>query len=61
MGIDDLVGCLADYLSPVYPQQVEYQILQAVAESTSRSLIPEKWRLEPQDLARRIDALRYLV
>jgi SpoVK/Ycf46/Vps4 family AAA+-type ATPase len=61
MNIDDLVGCLADYLSPVYPQQVEYQILQAVAESTSRSLIPEKWRLEPMELSRRIDALRYLV
>src|SRR5690606_25881540 len=42
--IDDLVSCLADYMSPVYPQQVEYQILQAVAESTSRSLIPEKWQ-----------------
>jgi len=58
MGIDDLVGCLADYLSPVYPQKMEYQILAAIAESTSRSLIPEKWRLEPMELTRRMEMLR---
>lgn len=58
IGIDDLVGCLADYISPVYPQQMEYQILQAVAESTSRALIPEKWRIDPQELAHRIEKLK---
>ena len=56
--IDDLVSCLADYMSPVYPQQVEYQILQAVAESTSRSLIPEKWQIEPMELSHRIERLK---
>ena len=61
MGVDDFVGCLADYMSPVYPQQVEYQLLQAVAESTSRALIPEKWRIEPEELARRIERLRPFV
>ncbi len=48
-------------MSPVYPQQIEYQILQAVAESTSRALIPEKWRIEPEELSRRIERLRMLV
>ncbi|MCH7472170.1 ATP-binding protein [bacterium] len=52
------LACLKDYMSPIYPQQVEYQILQAVAESTSRALIPEKWRIEPGELARRIEQLR---
>lgn len=61
LAIDDLVNCLADYMSPVYPQQVEYQILQAVAESTSRSLIPEKWRFEPIELSRRIEALKLYI
>lgn len=58
VSIDDIVGCLADYMSPVYPQQVEYQILQAVAESTSRALIPDRWKMEPEELARRIERLR---
>ena len=58
MSIDDLVGCLADYLSPNYPQQMEYQILQAVAESTSRNLIPDKWRMEPDVLAQRLARLK---
>jgi len=61
LSADDFLACLTDYMSPVYPQQVEYQILQAVAESTSRALIPEKWRLEPEVLARRIEALRPFV
>ncbi|MBN2080778.1 ATP-binding protein [bacterium] len=61
MAIDDLVGCLADYISPVYPQQMEYQILQAIAESTSRALIPEKWRLDPRELARRIEELKLFI
>ncbi len=61
LAIDDLVSCLADYMSPVYPQQVEYQILQAVAESTSRSLIPEKWHVEPMELTHRIAALKPFV
>ena len=61
VSIDDLVGCMADYMSPVYPQQVEYQLLQAVTESTSRSLIPEKWRIDPAELALRIDRLRPFV
>jgi hypothetical protein len=52
---------LADYQSPVYPQQIEYQILQAVQESTSKSLIPERWRLDPAIIARRIEELRMYV
>lgn len=58
ISIDDLVNCLADYLSPNYPQQMEYQILQAVAESTSRNLIPDKWRMEPDVLAQRLEKLK---
>jgi len=61
IAIDDLVGCLADYISPVYPQQMEYQILQAIAESTSRALIPERWRLDPRELARRIEELKLFI
>ena len=52
---------LSDYQSPVYPQQIEYQILQAVQESTSKSLIPERWRLDPESIARRIEELRMYI
>jgi ATPase family associated with various cellular activities (AAA) len=55
---EEFRACMDDYMSPVYPQQIEYQILQAVAESTSKSLIPEKWRLDPKLLQERIDQLR---
>jgi hypothetical protein len=40
---------------------MEYQILQAIAESTSRALIPERWRLDPLELSRRIEALRLYI
>jgi hypothetical protein len=55
---EDFREVLADYQSPVYPQQIEYQILQAVLESTSKSLIPERWRLDPAVVSRRIEELR---
>jgi hypothetical protein len=55
---DDLRACLADYLSPVYPQQVEYQILQAITESTSKALIPARWQIPAEQLAQRIERLR---
>lgn len=58
MSPDDFRAVLEDYQSPVYPQQIEYQILQAVLESTSRSLIPECWRLAPDVLAHRIADLK---
>ena len=61
LNADDFLACLTDYMSPVYPQQVEYQILQAVAESTSRALIPEKWRIPPDQLTARIERLRMYV
>jgi hypothetical protein len=61
LSVQDFRACLEDYQSPVYPQQIEYQILQAVQESTSKSLIPEKWRMDPAVLAQRIDALRMYV
>jgi energy-coupling factor transporter ATP-binding protein EcfA2 len=61
MSPEDFKEVLADYQSPVYPQQIEYQILQAVVESTSKSLIPEKWRLDPGVMARRIEELRFYV
>jgi SpoVK/Ycf46/Vps4 family AAA+-type ATPase len=58
ISLDDLVHCLADYISPVYPQQMEYQTLQAVSESTSRALIPKRWQRDPEELSRRIEQLR---
>jgi hypothetical protein len=58
LAADDFLNCLVDYMSPVYPQQMEYQTLQSIAESTSRALIPDKWRIEPEELARRIERLR---
>lgn len=61
LAADDFLNCLVDYMSPVYPQQMEFQTLQAIAESTSRALIPEKWRIDPEELARRIERLRLLV
>jgi len=61
MGAQDFRDCLADYMSPVYPQQMEYQTLQAIAESTSRALIPEKWRIPPEQLTARIERLRVYV
>jgi SpoVK/Ycf46/Vps4 family AAA+-type ATPase len=61
MSADNFKGVLSDYQSPVYPQQIEYQILQAVQESTSKSLIPERWRKDPAEMARRIDELRFYI
>jgi len=61
MSAQDFRDCLADYMSPVYPQQMEYQTLQAIAESTSRALIPEKWRIPPEQLTARIERLRVYV
>ncbi|MDQ3022960.1 MAG: AAA family ATPase [bacterium] len=61
MSPEDFKEVLSDYQSPVYPQQIEYQILQAVQESTSKSLIPERWRLDPAAIARRIEELRMYI
>jgi ATP-dependent 26S proteasome regulatory subunit len=58
MSANVFIDCLKDYVSPNYPQQEQYQILQAVAESTMKSLIPERWHLSPQELHSRIEALR---
>ena len=55
---DDLKNALADFTSPEYPDEVEYQTLLGVAESTSRALIPDKWRIEPAAMAERIAKLR---
>ncbi|MCC7478544.1 ATP-binding protein [bacterium] len=61
LSAEDFRETLADYMSPNYPQQVEYQILQAVIESTSRSLIPEKYRRDPAEITQRLDELKYYV
>jgi ATP-dependent 26S proteasome regulatory subunit len=61
LSAEDFKAVLDDYMSPNYPQQVEYQILQAVSESTSKSLIPEQYRIDPAEIAHRLDELRYYV
>lgn len=49
---------LEDFISPQYPDEIEYQTLLAVAESTSRALIPKKYRMEQRALAERLAELK---
>ncbi|HYE79639.1 MAG TPA: AAA family ATPase [bacterium] len=55
---EDLKAAYDDFLPPVYPQKVEYQTLQGVLESTSKALIPERWRMDRQALEARLAELR---
>ena len=45
---DDLRQTFADFLPPSYPLEVELQTLVAIAECTSRELLPESYRQKPR-------------
>ena len=50
---------LEDFLPPTYPEEVELQILNAVIECTSRSLLPPKFRdVDRSEILERIEELR---
>jgi SpoVK/Ycf46/Vps4 family AAA+-type ATPase len=49
---------LDDFLPPGYPEEVELQLLHAVLECTSRSLLPDEYRnLDRADIMKRIEEL----
>jgi SpoVK/Ycf46/Vps4 family AAA+-type ATPase len=59
---DDLKETFADFVPPSYPLEVELQTLVAVAECTSRELLPESYRQKPRDdVTRRIRELKLLL
>ena len=59
---EDLVETFADFLPPSYPLEVELQTLVAVAECTSRDLLPESYKTRPRDdITRRIRELKMLL
>src|SRR6267154_2914519 len=59
---DDLEKTFADFMPPSYPLEVELQTLVAVAECTSRELLPESYRHKPRDdITRRIRELKLLL
>ncbi|MEX0769716.1 MAG: AAA family ATPase [Balneolaceae bacterium] len=50
---------LDDFIPPTYPEEVELQVLSAVIECTSKSLLPEKYRkMDRADIMERIDQLK---
>ena len=58
----DLVDTFADFVPPSYPLEVELQTLVAVAECTSRELLPESYRKTSRDdVTRRIRELKLLL
>ena len=58
----DLVETFADFVPPSYPLEVELQTLVAVAECTSRELLPESYRTTSRDdVTRRIRELKMLL
>jgi AAA+ superfamily predicted ATPase len=58
----DLRETFDDFVPPSYPLEVELQTLVAVAECTSRDLLPESYRQKPRDdVTRRIRELKLLL
>jgi len=45
VGVEDLKWALDDFVPPSYPTEIELQNLVAVIECTSKSLLPEKYRV----------------
>src|SRR5437868_7330143 len=59
---EDLKETFADFVPPSYPLEVELQTLVAVAECTSRELLPESYRQKARDdVTRRIRELKLLL
>ena len=58
----DLVETFADFVPPSYPLEVELQTLVAIAECTSRALLPESFRTTSRDeITQRIRELKLLL
>ena len=58
----DLADTFADFIPPSYPLEVELQTLVAVAECTSRGLLPDSWAKKPRDeVTQRIRELKLLL
>jgi ATP-dependent 26S proteasome regulatory subunit len=58
----DLIDTFADFVPPSYPLEVELQTLVAVAECTSRGLLPESWAKKPRDeITTRIRELKLML
>ena len=56
--VEDLKAAISDFIPPSYPTEIELQNLVAVAECTSRSLLPEKYRtIDRGEVLRRIAEL----
>jgi ATP-dependent 26S proteasome regulatory subunit len=59
---EDLEKTFADFLPPSYPLEVELQTLVAVAECTSRALLPKKFAAQSRDeITQRIRELKGLL
>ena len=59
--VDDLKAAIADFIPPSYPAEIELQNLVAVLECTSRSLLPEEYRLMDRgEIQRRVAELTAL-
>jgi SpoVK/Ycf46/Vps4 family AAA+-type ATPase len=59
---EDLQETFADFVPPSYPLEVELQTLVAIAECTSRELLPESFRATPRDdVTRRIRELKLML
>jgi len=58
----DLRETFADFMPPSYPLEVELQTLVAIAECTSRELLPESYRHKPrEEVTRRIRELKLML
>lgn len=53
---------LADFIPPTYPEEIELQIMCAVMECTSKSLLPEPYKsMTRAQIAQRVEELKLLV
>jgi len=61
LGEDDLKAALEDFIPPSYPTEIELQVLCAVLECTSRSLLPDEYReMDRGEIIRRTNELAAL-
>jgi len=61
LGENDLKAALEDFIPPSYPTEIELQVLCAVLECTSRSLLPDDYRdLDRGEIIRRTNELAAL-
>ena len=59
---EDLLAALEDFIPPSYPTEIELQVLAAVLECTSKSLLPARYRdMDRAEIIRRANELAQLV